>query len=303
MPNTDWSRADDVALRVLADHGGIARIGHFLDAGLTRHQVAAICRRGVIERPRNAWFVDPALPWRGKHAVRVGGVLTCISAAEELDLPVPPEGWRKIHVLLPHNAPRVRHHRDKQHYVVPGEDQEVELHWAAVPGTLPGWRTGLVDTLLHLADCVPVEWWIAALDAAMHQQREKPPLMSSDGFAELQDRLPERLRGEVERVDPLAGSCLETLLRLGLVSRAIGPFTLQFAPRAHQMVDFLLPGKLIVEVDGAAFHDPAKDAIRDAYFRGLGYRVLRFDYDAVVFHLEETLDRIEAELARTSSIS
>ena len=62
MAHRDWSAADGVAQQVLIDHGGVARIDSFLAAGLTRHQVAAIFRRGVIERPRNAWFVDPNLP-------------------------------------------------------------------------------------------------------------------------------------------------------------------------------------------------------------------------------------------------
>jgi hypothetical protein len=295
---TDWSSADAVALRVLADRGGIARIGDFLAAGLTRHQVSAILGRGVMDRPRDAWYVDPTMPWQGKHAVRVGGVLACVSAAASHGLPIPPDAQRLIHVLMPHNAPRARHHRDKRHYVVPGEDTEVVKHWSAHDGTIPGWRTTLVDTLLALADCVPIEWWIAALDAALHRPRNGAPIMSDEQYAELVDRLPSRLRPELARVDPLAGSCLESLLRLGLVRRGVGPLVLQFSPRRNQFVDLLLPGKLIIEADGEAFHDPEKDAIRDASFRALGYRVMRFGYDRIVFDLEGVLDEIEAELAR-----
>lgn len=171
-------------------------------------------------------------------------------------------------------------------------------HWAPADGTIPGWRTPVVDTVLALAGCVPIEWWIAALDAALHRPRDGEPIMSDEQYAELTDRLPARLRPELDRVDPLAGSCLETLVRLGLERRGVGPIVLQFSPRQHQFVDLLLPGKLIVEADGEEFHDPEKDAIRDAFFRGLGYRVLRFGYDRIVFDLEAVLDEIEAELAR-----
>ena len=40
-------------------------------------------------------------------------------------------------------------------------------------------------------------------------------------------------------------------------------------------VDFLLPGNLILEVDGARWHDADKDALRDERLRGLGYTVVR----------------------------
>lgn len=294
VTSTDWSHADGIALGVLAQRGGIAPLRAFIEAGLSAEQVAAIYRRKVIARPRKGWYADPALPWQAHHAVRVGGVLACASAAAEYGLPVPPGG--KLHVLMPHNAPRRRHNRNKDHHVVPGEDSEVELHWAPTDGTLPGWRTGLVDTLLLLVACVSIEWWIAAVDAALHVPRGGLPLVPPDGLAELRRRLPLRLQPELDRTNPLAGSCLETLLRLGLDARGIS-YVLQFSPRKWQFVDFLLPGKLIVEVDGAEWHDPVKDAERDAFFRALGYRVLRFDYARVVNDLAAVLDEIEAELS------
>lgn len=297
MRHDDWSAADTVALGVLARSGGIARIDDFLAAGLSRHQVAAIFRRGVMERPRYAWFVQTSLPWQAKHAVRVGGVLACVSAAASHGLPVPPGAELRIHVLLPHNAPRRRHSRDKRRYVVPDEDREVEIHWAPHDGTLPGWRTPLVETLVALSACVPLEWWIAALDAALHVPRDGRALLDSAEFRRLQALLTDRLAGHLALVDPLSGSCIETLLRLGLIRRGLGPFTLQFSPTANEFVDFLLPGKLIVEVDGQAFHDPAKDALRDARFRALGYRVMRFTYHDVVDRLDWVLDQIEAALA------
>lgn len=296
MDDLDWTAVDAVALTVLAQHGGVARIGSFLTAGLSRHQIAAVFRRGVVERPRNAWFVDPALPWQAKHAIRVGGVLACATAAATWNLPVPPGAHRKVHVQMQSNAPRIRHNRDKRHYVVPGEDIEVELHYSARPGTPAGWRTDLIDTLIALAGCVPVEWWIAAVDAALHVPRGGSAMLSTAALDELRDRLPERLRPDLLRVDALSGSCIETLLRLGLIRRCIGPFVLQFSPTANQFVDFLLPGKLIVEVDGQAFHDATRDALRDARFRDLGYRVMRFTYEDVVDRLEWVLDQIEAAL-------
>jgi very-short-patch-repair endonuclease len=298
MPPGDWSAADAVAMQVLADRGGVSRIDAFLAAGLTRHQVAAIFRRGVIERPRNAWFVDPRVPWQGKHAVRVGGVLACVSAADSWGLPVPPEAPQRLHVAVASSASHLRHNRDRTWEVKAGEDAEVELHWSALHRPAPGWRTSLVDTLLQLVDCVSEDWFVAALDAALHQPWKGEPLLSPTEYEAFAGLLARRKRRLLRLVDPRSGSCLETLLRRGLERRGIGPLTPQFSPDGRRFVDLLVGERLIVEADGEAFHDPAQDALRDAFFRGLGYTVLRFAYDEIVFHLDEVLDRIADALAR-----
>jgi very-short-patch-repair endonuclease len=167
------------------------------------------------------------------------------------------------------------------------------LHDAAV------WRTSLVDTLLQLAWCVPLEWFVAAMDAALHRPRDgsRDPLLSAAEFERFTSLLPARFRAALALIDPRAESVLETLLRLGLVRRGIGPFVPQFQPTPYWWTDLLVLGRLIIEADGAAFHDPEKDARRDAELLRLGYRVLRFTYEEIVFDIEGVLDRIEAALA------
>lgn len=297
MQKSDWTRADSLALGVLAAHGGVAKLAAFIDAGLKPHQVAAIFRRGVMHRPRNGWFADVSVPWQGTHAVRVGGVLACTSAAASWGLPVPPDSWRRLHVAVAPNASRLRHNRDKTWEVKAGEDAEVELHWVNLLDRPQGWRTSLVDALLQLVDCVPEDWFVAALDAALHRPWEGEPILSAAEYSRFCDLLPRRKQALLDLVDPLAGSCIETLLRLGLVRRGIGPLTLQFSPDDRRFVDILVGDRLLVEADGEEFHDPEKDAIRDAFFRSLGYVVLRFSYERIVHDLEGVLDEIEAALA------
>lgn len=297
MHTDDWHVAEGIALEVLRAHDGVAKLAMFLAAGLTESQVAALFRRRFLHRPRSGWYVDPALPWQGKRAVRVGGVLSCVSAGDSFGLPVPVEARRHLHVLMPRNAPRVRHNRNRRHYVVPGEDREVLRHWSVERGTRKGWRTGVVETLVGLADCVPLDWWIAAVDAALHKPRDGEPLMNEADLQRLRELVPPAMRAALDLVDPAAESCIESLLRLGMVRRGIDPVLAQFIPHPAYRADFLVGSRLLVEADGAAFHDPEADRIRDAILSDLGWIVLRFSYVEIVFFLESVLDRIEAAVA------
>ena len=297
MKRHDWTHAEGIAQQVLLRHQGVAKLATFLAAGLTAHQVAALHRRGFLDRPRSGWYTDPAIPWRGKHAIRVGGVLTCVSACDSFGLPVPLEGRRALHVRLQNNAPRVRHHRDRRHYVVPGEDREVVRHWSVEDGTPSGWRTPILESLVVAAQCVPLDWWIAALDAAFHRPRDGEPLLASGDLDRLRALIPAKLRPALELIDVDAESCIETLLRLAMQRRGIGPVTSQFVPHPAHRADFLVGSRLLVEADGAAFHDEDADRVRDAFLTALGYRVLRFSYLEIVYDIESVLDRIEEALA------
>jgi very-short-patch-repair endonuclease len=297
MDGSDWTRVEARAKAVLAAHQGVAKLAAFLDADLTAHQVAALLRRGSLQRPRSGWYTDPALPWQAYRAIRVGGVLCCVSACDSFGLPIPHGAGGRLHVLLPANAPRVRHSRDRRHYVVPREDPEVVRHWSRHDGTPIGWRTPLLDALVALADCVPQDWWVAAVDGAAHRPRGGEPLLDEVGLERLRDLLPVRMRSALADVDGSAESCLETLVRLGMARRGIGQVHPQFVPHPAYRADFLVGPRLLVEVDGAEFHDPEADRVRDTILTALGYVVLRFTYDDVVHDLDAVLDRIQAVLA------
>jgi very-short-patch-repair endonuclease len=291
----DWSALDARARGVLEANGGVAHVSAFDAAGVSRQQLGALRGRGVIERPRIGWYVDPSLPWQVKVATRVGGPAACITAAELHGLPVPPRTGRDVHVHAGAHTGRVRHNRDKTRVLASVDDDgEVRLHRAPLRQTPRSGRTGLLDTFLMLVGCVSAEWFVAALDAALHRPRQGSPLMDAETFTMLRALVPEAL---IRLVDPLAESPLETLLRLGLLARGITDFVAQAVPHPAYRVDFLVRGRLVVEADGAAFHDPVADAIRDARLQALGYRVLRFPYERIVFDLEAVLDEIEAQLA------
>lgn len=298
VKHTNWDELDARARAVLAAHDGIVHVTAFDGAGITRRQVSALQGRRVIERVRTGWYVDPDQPWQIKHAVRFGRTAACVTAAVLWGLPVPPAAHRVLHVVVDPHGSHFRHNRDARWVLALVEDDaEVEPHWGTCHDAFIAGRTSLVDTLLMLVGCVSTDWFVAALDAALHVPRGGVALLSANEFARFASLLPGRKRALLSQIDALAESCLETLLRLALLRRGITDFVLQAVPHPAYRVDFLLRGRLIVEVDGAAYHDPEQDRIRDDILRSLGYVVLRFPYDRIVGDLDAVLDEIEAALA------
>jgi DNA helicase-2/ATP-dependent DNA helicase PcrA len=107
----------------------------------------------------------------------------------------------------------------------------------------------------------------------------------------------------VPDVDPNAAALYLTPIerRLADVLRQEGiPFTAQVRV-AEFVVDFLIDGNLVVECDGEAWHDPAKDEIRDTRLRDLNLKVVRFTGRAIHRDAEECVRRVKTErLARES---
>src|SRR5437588_5173956 len=67
-------------------------------------------------------------------------------------------------------------------------------------------------------------------------------------------------------------------------------------PMGPYVLDFLcLRHRLVVEADGP-FHDPERDAIRDAWLEAKGFRVLRFSNQEIHNEAELVADRILAEI-------
>ena len=75
-------------------------------------------------------------------------------------------------------------------------------------------------------------------------------------------------------------------------------------PLGSYIADFAcLPKKLIVEVDGGQHLDNPLDAVRDAWLRSRGFRVLRFWDHEVFRNPEGVLETIAGALARSAGSS
>lgn len=301
MPPTDWSAATAIAHAVLAAHEGVAHISAFRAAGLTRHQIAALFRKGVLKRPRIGWYADPVLPIDAVRAIRIGGVLGGTSAAVSYDIPVPEGSELELQVSVAEDASHLRDSRNRTRHVAAGEEEGVRLHWQPRLEAVLGYRVAVVDALLQLALCVPFDWLVAAMDRALHVPRDGVALISGESWALLRPALPERLRHAWDLADGRSESPIETIVRLGLMRLGIA-FEIQVWLLPYHRVDFLVGGWLIIEVDGKRYHVKDEqfeaDRDRDALFAAWGYRVLRFSYKQVVEDLDWVLEVISTVVAR-----
>jgi very-short-patch-repair endonuclease len=101
-------------------------------------------------------------------------------------------------------------------------------------------------------------------------------------------------RAALELVDGSAGSAIEVVARL--LFRSEGIFTqTQVDLPGIGIVDFLLEGFLIVEIDGSTHLEPAqvkKDRRRNNASTLTGYAVLRYGYQDVVFNPEKVVSEV-----------
>ncbi|WP_448059264.1 type IV toxin-antitoxin system AbiEi family antitoxin domain-containing protein [Cellulomonas hominis] len=265
----------DVLLDRLRDRGGCARRSDLVCTSGDAHALRAAVGSGEIRQVARGFYAVPGASPSLVAARRAGGVVSCVSVLEALDLPllsVPPGP----HLALPahRGAPR------------PGLlARGVVLHWdAAVGPEQVAARRPAADlpvALLHTMSCLPAQEVVAAMDAALNR-----------GLTELPDLLACRPRAErvrfdrlLRRVDGRSQSICETFARLALAQAGLH-VELQVPVAGVGLVDLLVEGMVVVELDGMAYHSGREqfreDRRRDRALELLGVPVLRFTYEDAV---------------------
>ena len=138
-------------------HDGVAHSSQIYAAGFTKYVVAASVRSGRMLRVRRSWLVlrgcDPARV----AAARVGGRLTCVSAAEALELWVP--AHKEVHVAVSPTAARF-------------EITGLRVHWSDGPAP-HGHRAAidpLINVLFHVARCQSRPDALAIWESALNKE-------------------------------------------------------------------------------------------------------------------------------------
>lgn len=159
-----------------------------------------------------------------------------------------------------------------------------------VPPDMPKPVASTTDVLLHGLRCLPAVEAAVMTESAVRQGVTTLPY--------LRERLPGNRNGAarkvLELVDGTADSAIEVVARLLFRSEGIYTETQVDLPGIG-IVDFLLEGFLIVEIDGATHLEPRqvkKDRRRNNAGTLRGYTVLRYGYAEVVYHPEQIIEEV-----------
>jgi len=285
-------RATPDHLASISRRGGLAATHELHADGITRGRLAALVRAERVLRVRQGWHCLPGTHPELIQAARVGGLLTCRSALDLAGFWVVDDG--RLHVGVEPNDCRLRSSSDPRQRLKPSEP--VVVHWRShmLPPGASRLAADPLRALLHLAECVPSEFLSATADSVLR----KMPALAAE-LRRLAIDLPASARAGVLVADGVCESGIETLFWLRM--RHLQPRR-QVAIAGVGRVDFLLGDRLIVEVDGAAFHTGyvqfESDRRRDAALSARGYRVLRFSYRQVLERWPEVHAAVWAAILR-----
>ncbi len=273
--------------------GGIASTRELAAAGFSPGYLRAATSSRAITRVRKGWYANADPDIDVLRAWRVGGRLACVSAASHHGLWVL-DSWTTLHVSVPVTAARLRAPRSHQRRLADTPDADTRIHWdgpnrygdrAAVP----------VETaLIQAFRCAGIDVGFVLMESALH--------LGMLDAAKRQTVLSE-LPGGLAKVAALASadseSGIESMMKLILIRLGI-PFRQQVVFDSIGRVDFVIGDRLVIEVDGRAFHSDAyRDRKRDALLSVAGRRVLRFLYAQVVYEATIVEAAIVAALARS----
>ncbi|WP_336645844.1 type IV toxin-antitoxin system AbiEi family antitoxin domain-containing protein [Microbacterium sp. USHLN186] len=260
----------------MSQHRGVAHSSQLRDAGYSAYEVRVAVDRGVIERVHRSWVVSAECSPARRAAASVSGRVTCVSATREHGLWTP-ETDGTAHVALPSSACRTKR-------------QGVKAHWARGPLPVTRFTTDepLLNVLFHTARCLELSAATAVWESALRGGAVTLSQLRRTHWGT-------PAAGQVlERVGALSDSGIETAFVA--IARSCGVEVRQQVLIDGHLVDALIGDRLVVQLDGFEFHQDAKDRRRDlrqdARLALLGYTVLRFDYQQVMFdrrYVQETL--------------
>jgi very-short-patch-repair endonuclease len=265
----------------LSLRGGVAHSAEARDAGFTTQTMVEAVRRGQVSRVRRSWLIAAGADDRIVRAVAAGGRLSCVSSAARRGIWVPPHDG--LHIAVKPTASRVLGDR-------------IIVHWSLGPAPVSRYAVEdpLANALLHVAECLPRESALTVWESAVRKG------VGSIDMLRRVDWASSRARAVADACAELSDSGLETIFRVRLTPLGLA-IRQQVWIDGHP-VDFLIGERLIVQIDGFEHHSSAADRRRDiaadARLVLLGYTVLRFDYQQVMFDwqtVEQTIRMAAAQ--------
>lgn len=276
--------------------GGAAKAIELLSAGATRSTIRRALRAGLTARPRKGWYVLPATPPALRGAVRVGGRATCVTALRELGVWVT-DTQQLVHVAVHRSASQLRSIADSRNRQTDVPDAVVHWRHTPKPREVVGSRLlePVLTALVDARDCLSPEDLFASAESV-----RRLGLVSPEQWSAMLKRMPRAIRRVLATAGDKSDSGLESLAVFRLRRRRLR--VRQQVQIGTDRVDLLIGTRLVIELDGAGFHDRYADYRRDARLVAAGYTVLRFDYDQVRFEWDTVVAAIDAVIARGAHV-
>jgi very-short-patch-repair endonuclease len=289
---------DAAIARIAARQYGVVTRGQLAAAGLGRGAIDHRIAEGRLHRiHRRVYLVGhPVAPRFAAEMAAVlacgdGAVLSHHSAASMWSLPSPEAAEVDVTVAGrdPGDRPGIRVHRARR--LRPVDVRRCRR----MPVTAPA------RTLLDLAGVVPIRDLERAVEEARIRRLVRPRQL-----LDVLERSPGRrgaraLRGLLDGDPALTRSEAETRLLALLRAAGLAPTAVN-ARIGRYEVDFLWrPQRLVVEVDGHAYHGTRaafeRDRLRDAELQAAGHLVMRVTWRQLVDRPEAVVARIAGALA------
>lgn len=274
-------------MAALQSCGGAASWRRLRALGVTWYAMWRAVSDGRALRVRRGAYALPAADAAAVAVVRLGGVLSCTSAARCLGLPVLVECC--IHLTVPRSWGHARLAGVRVHRRDLDSDEHDEV------------STGLLRTVLDCARELSVREAVAIGDAALRTGLTTGELETA-ASREMGRGAP-AIRRAVALMDGCSESPIESCLRLLL--REFGRVEAQVLIAGVGRVDFLVDRWLVVEADGFAHHSTRdhyrEDRRRANALAARGYVLLRFTYEDAVHRPEYVVETVRAVLARRAA--
>lgn len=276
-------------------NGGVLSLPASRRAGFSASDVAAAVRQGSLIRVRRGWYATEDASSDVVRAIRVGGALTAASSARlhgiwllEDDL---------LHVRVPATASRLRSPDDAS-VELDRAEHRVCVHYRPAQMTRAGAdvpaRDGLAMSIAEMFRCAGTVPAMIALESALNRE-----LLSMQSVELIRSLTPAWAHRQLDLASPDSDSGLETIARL-LLHRQHVRVRAQVLIAGVRRVDLLVGDRLVLELDGRAFHSGADfecDRAQDLELALRGYLVVRLSYRMVTADWDHT-HRAVVELVR-----
>jgi very-short-patch-repair endonuclease len=276
-------------------HRRIVSRSELLAAGLTGRDITEAVRGAQLIRVRRDHYGLPGIDRHTLEAVRVGGLLACVSAAGERGIFVFDD--RFTHVHIDREGSRLRSPRSRDVPLAAASREGVQLHWTPLldGSDVTEYCVGVRDALSQIIRCQDPDFAVAALDTALHNGAIDPA-----GVSEIFAHLPAKYQELQFHIDTRVDAGQESVLRR-LIHRAGLRCTIQVEIRGVGRIDILVEDCVVVEADSRAHHKDweqhIRDRSRDRRLAELGFVSLRVLYQDIMFDPDGVIRAIR-ELVR-----